>query len=460
MHYEDVSAAFLQGKPLPAGREVYVKLPSGYPEHVNEFILEKVGRGCRGDLLRLLKGGFGLAESPRLWYMEYKSTLKEIGLYELKLIPGMFASWHPNGKLRAMVCIHVDDTRYAGDETAEALWSELHKRLKFGKLRKATDGWTKFCGRWEKQDPETKEMTYSMDEYCANIPDLDAVKVTKEGELTAEDRVKLGSILGQVNWAARQGRYDLSYGVSHCQQLTGMGQAEAKEWVRKVVNRAKKSVEMKVPRLHCEIEDMVVISASDAAYAAQPRGASQGGVVCMLANPAVTDCPSPVAIVEAQSMKISRVVRCSMGAELSMAAESFEHGDFLRAVLGELLVPTFELKRWKWFASRWRHYLVIDAKTGYDVLNNEAMTSDRKIMIDAATLREALIEEGSENFVRWIPGREMVADGLTKWSVNGNLLKVMVAGEWCLVDTEEAKQLRIQAGHRKRKYDAKRRLIP
>ena len=460
VHYEDVSAAFLQGKPLPPEREVYVKLPAGYPEHVNEFILGKVGQQCRGDLLRLLKGGFGLAESPRLWYMEYKSTLKDIDLHELKLVPGMFAAWHPNGKLRAMVCIHVDDTRYAGDETAETIWEELHKRLKFGKLRRATEGWTKFCGRWERQDPQTFEITYSMDEYCANIPDLDMAKVTKEGELTAEDRVKLGSILGQVNWAARQGRYDLSYGVSHCQQLAGLGQAEAKEWVRKVVGRAKKSVELRVPRLHCEIEDMVVISASDAAYAAQPRAASQGGVVCLLANPAVTDHPSPVAIVEAQSMKISRVVRCSMAAELSMAAESFEHGDFLRAVLGELLVPTFELRRWKWFASRWRHYLVIDAKTGYDVLNNESMTSDRKIMIDAATLREALIEEGSENFVRWIPGREMVADGLTKWSDNGILAKVMVSGEWCLVDTEEAQRLRAEAGYRKRKYDAKRRLTP
>ena len=65
VHYEDVSAAFLQGKPLPPDREVYVKLPAGYPENVNEFILEKVGRGCRGDLLRLLKGGFGLAQRVR-----------------------------------------------------------------------------------------------------------------------------------------------------------------------------------------------------------------------------------------------------------------------------------------------------------------------------------------------------------------------------------------------------------
>ena len=54
VYYEDVSAAFLQ-------REVYVKLPHGYPDYVIDFIREKLGDGFRTDILKLLKGGFGLA---------------------------------------------------------------------------------------------------------------------------------------------------------------------------------------------------------------------------------------------------------------------------------------------------------------------------------------------------------------------------------------------------------------
>ena len=172
VHYEDVASAFLQGKPLPEDREVYVRIPAGYPQYVVDYILKQLGAGknYRGDLLRLLKGGFGLAESPRLWYLEYKATLEDIGLHELKLVPGMFRAFHPDGSLRALVTIHVDDTRYAGDESAQGLWDELHARLRFGKLRKATEGWQKFCGRWEKQDIEKGEMRYSMDEYTVNIP--------------------------------------------------------------------------------------------------------------------------------------------------------------------------------------------------------------------------------------------------------------------------------------------------
>lgn len=452
VHYEDVAAAFLQGKPLPAEREVYVRLPHGYPSYINDFIKEMIGEGhYRTDVLKLLKGGFGLAESPRLWYLEYRGTLEELGLHEMKLVPGMFRAFHQDGRLRAVVCIHVDDTRYAGDETAAELWQALHQRLKFGDLRRSTEGWQKFCGRWERQDPITFEFTYCMDEYVKKIPGFSKKLLEFNGKILPEDLKKeIGSLLGQVSWVARQGRHDLMYGVSNCQQLLGLGDGGAVDQLRKVVLRARKSVSWKVRRLGCSLDDAMVISASDAAYAAQPRGASQGGVTCLLANPEVLQGNAPVIILEASSVKINRVVRCSMSAELSMAATAFEHGDFVRAVMAELLKASFRLQSWKWHASAWKHYLIIDAKTGYDVLSSEGMTADRKVMVDAAVLREAMLEQSAENYVKWVPGNEMISDGLTKWNDNGVLVAVMQQGQWALVDTPEARDLREQAAKRKR----------
>ncbi|CAJ1402997.1 unnamed protein product [Effrenium voratum] len=71
---------------------------------------------------------------------------------------------------------------------------------------------------------------------------------------------------------------------------------------------------------------------------------------------------------------------------------AFEHGGFSRAMLAELL---FKLTGWKW-------------RTGFDVLNSERLTSDRKIRIDAAVLQE-----------------ETVSDSLAKWHGNGVLENVM-----------------------------------
>ena len=139
-----------------------------------------------------------------------------------------------------------------------------------------------------------------------------------------------------------------------------------------------------------------------------------------------------------------------------MAATAFEHGDFIRAVMAELTLGRFSLSSWKWFSSTWKHYLVIDAKTGYDVLNSEGVTADRKVMIDAAVLGEAMMEEGSENYVRWMPGRNDIRwhDQMVGKCV---LEHVMRTGQWSLVDTPEAQELRESAAKRKRVHNMKRK---
>ena len=60
VHYEDVSAAFLQGKELPRKERIYVRVPKGYPSEVTDFLVSELGADVRDDLVELTKGGFGL----------------------------------------------------------------------------------------------------------------------------------------------------------------------------------------------------------------------------------------------------------------------------------------------------------------------------------------------------------------------------------------------------------------
>ena len=526
IHFEDVSAAFLQGKQLPRAEKIYARIPRGYPPEVVEYLVEALGGNVREDLVEITKGGFGLPESPRLWYLAYKEILQELGLHELRLAPGLFRAFTPTGEVRAMASIHVDDTRYAGDESSEVLWKELHARLKFGSIRKATDGWQKFCGRWERQDPETFEVEISMQEYIANVPtvkpreettsttsssngttttsgSIEEVQTTsitssssgttttsgssgglqatsttssssgttttsgsvgfsdigqdtdpvvylhevihgdsKVAPLTDAERKLLSSVVGQLNWAARQGRYDLCFGTSLVQQLAGQGRGEAMKWVNTVVRRAREPVRLVVRSLGCSLKDVVILSVSDAAYGAMPNGASQGGTMVLFANPHVLEGESTVCIMEAVSTKIQRVVRCSMSAEVSSLATAFEHGDYVRAVFVELIHQGFELNRWKLCVAPWPHVLVTDARTGYDAVNSETLPTDRKIAIDVGVLRQGLIEDGAGCTVRWVPGSQMVGDGLTKWHHNGVINAVMEQGVWSLRDTETSRELR------------------
>ena len=523
VHFEDVSAAFLQGKELPRKERIYVRVPRGYPQEVTEFLVSELGEDMRDDLVELTKGGFGLPESPRLWYLEYKDTIQDLGLYEMSLLPGVFRAFHPppRRRVRALASIHVDDTRYAGDDTAKEIWDQLRARLKFGKQRKATEGWVKFCGRWERQDPVTLEMEYSMEEYTKDIP-LARTRTTSSTASTAstsvpsttasstldsgappstssatswrsmegstatpeagtwldepipqdsdlwdylQDRVDkqsgdvevltegekkvISSIVGQLNWAARQGRYDLAYVASLVQQLAGRGRPEALKWLNLGVKRAQEPLIFKVRNLGCPLEDLVLVSVSDAAYGAMPGGHSQGGNLVMLAHPGVLQGRAPVCILEGNSAKIHRVVRCSMSAEISALATAYEHGDYVRAVLAELLDDRFDIQRWKAHVAQWRHVLATDAKTGYDAISSETLPSDRKIAVDVAVLRQAVLEEDVGCFVRWVPGSEMAGDGLTKWGHNKVLGRVISEGEWALADNEAARELRKLAALKK-----------
>eukprot|EP00913_Durusdinium_trenchii_P032182 g30134.t1 len=126
MYFADISAAFLQGDYLPEGRRVFVQSPKNYPLFVRQFLMTKVPPGARTDMFRMKKAGFGLAESPRLWYQRFSRDVAGIGGKELHLAPGVFAFYDPEGHLCAMLAVHVDDVRFISSEEAEEqLWPKL-----------------------------------------------------------------------------------------------------------------------------------------------------------------------------------------------------------------------------------------------------------------------------------------------------------------------------------------------
>ena len=182
---------------------------------------------------------------------------------------------------------------------------------------------------------------------------------------------------------------------------------------------------------------MIVLSISDAAYGSQPEGGSQGGLLVGIASPLILEGPAPIVLLEGASSKLQRVVRCSMAAELSQAATAYEHVDYVRAVWAEIVMKDFELHAWKYWASKWRHFLVLDAKVAYDALQSDNTPTDRKLIVDIAVLRQALEKPGA-GYIRWVPGREIPSDGLTKQYGNGVLERVLAAGSWSLCDTPEA----------------------
>lgn len=99
---------------------------------------------------------------------------------------------------------------------------------------------------------------------------------------------------------------------------------------------------------------------------------------------------------------------------------SYEHGDYVRAVWAEIMMKDFELHAWKHWASKWRHFLVLDAKVAYDALQSDNAPTDRKLIVDIAVLCQALEEPGA-GYIRWAPRRHIPSVGLTKQCSNNVL---------------------------------------
>ena len=118
----------------------------------------------------------------------------------------------------------------------------------------------------------------------------------------------------------------------------------------------------------------------------------------------------------------------------------------------EMIHKTFTLAGWLPAVSLWKLILVLDLRTGYDLLNGTSLGEDKRLAIDIAAMKQALQEDGASRLVRWVPGEELIADDLTKLSGNGKLMNVLATARWALKDTDYARKLRNDAAARKKVY--------
>ena len=160
------------------------------------------------------------------------------------------------------------------------------------------------------------------------------------------------------------------------------------------------------------MEDLVILAVSDASHGSMPKGKSQGGMMILIANAEILEGEGLVNCVLYHSSVLKRVMRSSLTAEISQAAETLDQCEYVRAMLAEIWDSQFVLSEWRWSVSRWPEVLVLDTKTGCDVLNGINNGDDKRLAIDIAILKETLYEPQSNRWLRWVPGLTMPSDGL------------------------------------------------
>ncbi len=393
----DISSAFLQGSKMD--REVFVKPPKE--------------AGLENKLWRLNKCLYGLKDASRKWYMRLQTKLKELGFKKSPLDKGLFYLIK-DGKLIGIVGIHVDDFFYAG--TKEFIEEIMPKILGIFKVGKSEAGEFMYTGFQFKQDKDG--ITIDQDKYIdnVNVPEIDVKKIPdRKREMTQDELTKLRQITGVLNWTVRATRPDLSYDCIDLSTHFKGGAVEELIKAQNCANRMKRSrVAVRIPDLG-NLMDCQIWMYSDAAFRnLNDKTDSCGGFVIFLVN--IKDGRS--AVLEWKSNKLKRKVLSTLGAETQALSLGLDAALGVKTQIKEMTNGKIDLVI----------RAITDNKSARDAVYSESVVEERMLRPEIAIIKD-MIEDERVLEIRWIEGKEMLADLLTKKGVKSDpLLDVIQMG--------------------------------
>lgn len=210
----DVKAAFLKGDPYLA-RELYLMtVDSGR----NPSIPLKPGQLCR-----VLKGVFGLADAPREWWLRLSRSMKEHGWVRTLIDGAMWCLWSTSKDgektLEAVVVAHVDDLLFAGSKPGEDSLNAVGQELGFGSLQRSDFTW---CGKRIRRAADGT-IRLSMQEYHENLSEVPIPRHRKSdptSPLDAFEMKKLRAVLGSLQWLVCRSGLTKHLEFRHCRAIT------------------------------------------------------------------------------------------------------------------------------------------------------------------------------------------------------------------------------------------------
>ena len=431
----DVKAAFLKGEEFsPGERDLYI----------GQIRIGDADEPClplgEGQLARLKKGIFGLADSPRRWYLRLHKSLTRLGWQRSIIDSAMWLLWSDSGELEGLVISHVDDLLMGGNARARKLLDELGRELGFGSLE---SGSFVYCGKRITQDEEDFSITVDMTEYHENLKPVPVPlhrKREPESPLTPGEQKQLRAILGSLQWLVSQVRVDLGFQLSTLQgdrQVVGtLLRANA------LVRQAKQNSSFALRYLPMDLKSCGLLVVTDASLGNVCKGGSADGSVSdrvysqatyfiMVADKnLMSGKPGRFNLVDARSHRLGRVCRSTFGAELLSSEEGLDAGQYSRGVFAELMGYPMEHRSAELSAEQIPLQLVTDAKDNFDKCNSDTPTygSQKSLAFTIAWLRSALRKENTT--MSWTSTQNMFADGGTKLMKLEHMSKILQSNEW------------------------------
>ena len=174
---------------------------------------------------------------------------------------------------------------------------------------------------------------------------------------------------------------------------------------------------------------------------------SQGGEMAILYDRDLPHSQSlqPVTICSWKSYRLKRRTVNTLSSETQALVRGLSAVHWLRVLILEAQGLQLSAREWQEAVKKLPFICVTDSKSLYDMIkkcmNPASQCEDKRTSIDVAIIKQELSELGGQ--IRWIDGRTMIADPLTKNAKADYLRHVLRTGEWSILEEGSALQRKL-----------------
>ena len=396
----DAKSAFLQGKQLE--RTVIISPPK-------EANVEK------GKLWKLKVALYGLNDASLQFFFKCKDVLLSLGCTQSTFDPAMFIKHDSNGNLIGIIVLHVDDFLHAGNKDFRSKVSrKLENIFTMGKTEQKVFKYVGFDIEQEEEGIRVNMNNYA--EEKIDIFDVDPTRALQQEEsLTEEEKSQLRKTAGRIGWLGRGARPDLVF--AQIEMSTKFLNGKVKDLIRasKLTRKVKSSEANFFIRRLGPVDGWTIEVSTDASLSNLNEGVDSVEARVILIRNEIGDC-APILWC---ANKIKRIVDSTLEAECLSLLSGLKEAIYLREVIEEI----FNLREKEVPVKA-----IVDNKSTVDAIHSTAPVEDKKLRRDVARIKQMLNTKDVHS-VSWCPGKEQLADCLTKRTASSfNLMKVFQSG--------------------------------
>ena len=381
----DVKLAYLQSTE-PLTRRVFIKNPAP------EFELRPE------ECFELLRPLYGLSDAGDLWHKTlHRHLVDELGLVPSKADPSLYFAF-TDGTLSGINGSYVDDLLRAGTESFQEACKHTHRR--FETSGDEIPPFT-FAGFNISCSPDG---FLSMDQlfYMKKLEEIDFSSSYSD----------FRSMRMKLAWLSNT-RPDLQFEISQLAQVTSeQFETNAHAHLKRLNDAIRYAhvnvAHLKIPKL--DRSTLRNVGYSDATFANNPDLTSQLGRIILLMDK--TDSAIPVTF---KSYKSRRVTRSVLSAEVIAFADLFDDAFALRSQMEQATNRAVPM------------HLMTDSKSLFDIISKGSRTSEKRIMLDIHSARQAYQAQEISN-IGFVRSCDNLADGLTKGKKQKALLNLLLTG--------------------------------